>query len=271
MIELQQLWLLVPLLLATGAFAGVLAGLLGVGGGIVIVPILFHLFSGFGIDTSLAMPLAVGTSLSTIVLTSLVSARNHYAKGGVDVALVKGWLLPVLIGVVIGSLAPAFIDGAQVKTAFGIMLVTVSVHMLASSYRHLQLLDRLPGIPMQWLLAVAVGTLSALLGIGGGTLMVPLLTLLAFPIHRAVSTASVFGLIISIPATVVYVANGWGTPDLPPLTTGYVNWAAFAILVPMTMWFAPLGVKLAYRLNVPQLKRAFAVFLFLVGVKMVLV
>ena len=271
MIELQQLWLLVPLLLATGAFAGVLAGLLGVGGGIVIVPILFHLFSGFGIDTGLAMPLAVGTSLSTIVLTSIASARKHYAKGGVDTALVRTWILPILVGVVIGSLAPSVIDGAKVKTVFGVMLVAVSLHMLASSRWKLELFEHLPARSIQVVLGIVVGGMSALLGIGGGTMMVPLLTLFAFPIHRAVSTASVFGLIISVPATVVYVANGWGRPDLPPLTTGYVNWAVFAILVPMSMWFAPLGVKLAYRLNVPQLKRAFAVFLCLVGFKMVLV
>lgn len=271
MIDTQQLWLLIPLLLATGAFAGVLAGLLGVGGGIVIVPILYHLFTGFGIDTGLAMPLAVGTSLSTIVLTSIASARKHHAKGGIDLALARAWAWPVLVGVVLGSLAPAVIDGAAVKSVFGVMLVLVSLHMLASSRWSLTLFDRLPPRPVQRMLAALVGALSALLGIGGGTLMVPLLTLFAFPIHRAVSTASLFGLIISVPATVVYIANGWGLPDLPPLTTGYVNWAAFAILVPMTMWFAPLGVKLAYRLNVPQLKRAFALFLFLVGWKMALV
>ena len=270
MIEAHDLWLLIPSLLATGIFAGLLAGLLGVGGGIIIVPILFHLFTAFGVTTSLAMPLAVGTSLSTIVLTSIVSARNHYAKGGVDLGLVKSWMVPVLIGVIVGSLAPAVIDGAQVKQAFGIMLVTVSVHMLASSRWKLELFDHLPLRSVQFLLAILAGGFSALLGIGGGTLMVPLLTLFAFPIHRAVSTASVFGLIISVPATLIYITTGWETPGLPPLSTGYVNWAAFAILVPMTMWFAPLGVKLAYSLNVPQLKRAFAVFLCLVGVKMIL-
>lgn len=270
MIESQELWLLIPLLLATGVFAGVLAGLLGVGGGILIVPILFHLFHGFGVETSLAMPLAVGTSLATIMLTSIVSARNHYAKGGVDMALVRAWALPVLIGVVIGAFAPAVIDGARMKTAFGIMLVVVSLHMLASSRWKLELFNTLPSRPSQILLAIIVGGLSALLGIGGGTLMVPLLTLFAFPIHRAVSTASVFGLIISVPATLVYIFTGWNVTNLPPHSTGYVNWVAFAILVPMTMWFAPLGVKLAYVLNVPQLKRAFAVFLCLVGLKMVL-
>jgi uncharacterized membrane protein YfcA len=271
MIAADQLWLLIPLLLVTGAFAGVLAGLLGVGGGIIIVPILYHLFTGFGVETALAMPLAVGTSLSTIVFTSIASARKHYAKGGVDMALVRAWILPVLIGVLIGSLAPSVIDGSMVKTVFGVMLVSVSVHMLASSRWKLELFDHLPLSSVQFLLAVLVGALSALLGIGGGTLMVPLLTLFAFPIHRAVSTASVFGLIISVPATAVYVASGWGLAELPPMTTGYVNWAVFAILVPMTMWFAPLGVKLAYRLNVPQLKQAFAIFLCLVGLKMVLV
>lgn len=270
MIEMPELFLLISLLLFTGAFAGVLAGLLGVGGGIIIVPILFHILTGFGMETSMAMPLAVGTSLSTIVLTSIVSARSHYAKGGVDMSLVKTWILPILIGVVLGSLAPSVIDGAQVKTVFGLMLVAVSLHMLASSFWKLQLFEHLPLRPVQYPLAIFVGGMSALLGIGGGTLMVPLLTIFAFPIHRAVSTASVFGLIISVPATMIYIANGWNIQDMPPLTTGYVNWAIFAILVPMTMLFAPLGVKLAYSLNVPQLKRAFAIFLFLVGIKMVL-
>jgi uncharacterized membrane protein YfcA len=270
MTDVQELWMLIPLLLATGAFAGLLAGLLGVGGGIVIVPILYHLFTGFGLETAIAMPLAVGTSLATIVLTSIVSARKHHAKGGIDLALVKSWIVPVLIGVVIGAIAPSVIDGAKVKTVFGIMLVLVSLHMLASSRWKMELFNKLPPNPVQYLLAILVGGFSALLGIGGGTLMVPLLGLFAFPIHRAVSTASLFGLIISIPATVIYIANGWGLAELPKLSTGYVNWPAFAILVPMTMWFAPLGVKLAYKLNVPQLKQAFAIVLCLIGIKMVL-
>lgn len=268
---MADLWLLIPLLLAIGACAGILSGLLGVGGGIIIVPFLFHLFASYGLPDGLAMPMAVGTSLSTIVLTSLVSARHHHAKGGVDTALVKAWMLPLLVGVLIGSMAPSLIDGAGVKTLFGIMLVLVSFHMLASSRWDLTLFERLPSRPLQFLLAGIVGGLSGMLGIGGGTFMVPLLTLFSVPIHRAVSTASVFGLIISIPATLVYIANGWHVSDLPPLTTGYVNWAAFSVLVPMTMLLAPVGVRLAYKLNVVQLKRAFAVFLCLVGLRMALV
>ena len=268
---MPDLWLLIPLLLATGAFAGILSGLLGVGGGIVIVPFLFHLFASYGLPAGLAMPLAVGTSLSTIVLTSLISARSHHAKGGVDSALVKAWIFPVLVGVVVGSMTPSLIDGAAVKTSFGVMLVLVSFHILASSHWDLTLFQRLPSRPAQFLLAAIVGGLSGMLGIGGGTFMVPLLTLFSVPIHRAVSTASVFGLIISVPATLVYIAIGLSVSGLPPMTTGYVNWAVFLVLVPMTMLLAPVGVRLAYRLNVVQLKRAFAVFLCLVGLKMALV
>jgi len=129
----------------------------------------------------------------------------------------------------------------------------------------------LPGMFGQSIFATLLGGFASLLGIGGGTLMVPLLSLYSFPIHKAVSTASLFGLIISVPATIGYIIVGWDVQNLPFGSTGYVNWLAFAVLVPMTMFFAPYGVKLAYSLNVKQLKVAFAVFLACVGIKMVLV
>jgi len=262
--------LLVLSLLACGVFAGVLAGLLGVGGGIVIVPMLYHVFTLYGVAPGMAMPLSVGTSLSTIVLTAWVSARNHHRRGGVDESLVRSWFFPVLIGVAIGTLVAHFISGTAMKSLFGALLILVSVHMLISARHALSVFAGLPARGFQGFLALLVGGFSAMLGIGGGTLMVPILTLFSFPIHRAVATASVFGLIISIPATLGYIYSGWGTAGLPPGSTGYINWLAFASLVPATMLCAPLGVKLAYRLNVMQLKRVFAVFLLIVGIKMVL-
>ena len=141
--------------------------------------------------------------------------------------------------------------------------------MLISARHALNFFSELPSRSTQNVLAVIVGTVSAMLGIGGGTVMVPMLTVFSFPIHRAVSTASVFGLIISIPATLGYLYSGWGVTGLPLGSTGYVNWLAFASLVPATMLCAPLGVKLAYRLNVMQLKRVFAIFLLVVGIKMI--
>jgi len=265
----MDLLILVLSLLACGVFAGLLAGLLGVGGGIVIVPMLYHVFTLYGVAPGVAMPLSVGTSLSTIVLTAWVSARNHHRKGGVDEGLVRRWFAPVLVGVGIGTLTAHFIPGSEMKTLFGALLILVSLHMIVSTRYDLSVFPELPARGVQMVLAVVVGMLSAMLGIGGGTLMVPILTLFSFPIHRSVSTASVFGLIISIPATFGYLYSGWGTPGLPLGSTGYVNWLAFASLVPATMLFAPLGVKLAYRLNVMQLKRVFAIFLLIVGIKMI--
>lgn len=270
MVLSAHLILLIFVLLGCGVFAGILAGLLGVGGGIVIVPMLYHVFLVYGVNENVAMPLAVGTSLSTIVLTSWVSARSHYRRGGVDESLVRKWFIPVLLGVAMGTVIGHYMSGATLKILFGVLLVLVSLHMLISS-RHA--LTVFPGLPTRWIqsiLAVIVGTIAAMLGIGGGTVMVPMLSVFSFPIHRAVSTASVFGLIISIPATLGYLYSGWHVSGLPIGSTGYVNWLAFASLVPATMLCAPLGVKLAYRLNVSQLKRVFAVFLFIVGIKMVL-
>jgi uncharacterized membrane protein YfcA len=264
-----DLFLLVVALLGCGVFAGLLAGLLGVGGGIVIVPMLYHIFSVYGVEPNVAMPLSVGTSLSTIIFTAWVSARNHHRRGGVDETIVRSWFVPVLIGVAIGTLAAHFIPGALMKILFGVLLVLISVHMIISAKHVLNVFTNLPAKGIQRSLGVVMGTLSAMLGIGGGTVMVPILTLFSFPIHRAVATASVFGLIISIPATLGYLYSGWGVAGLPLGSTGYVNWLAFASLVPATMLCAPLGVKLAYRLNVVQLKRVFAVFLLVVGIKMI--
>lgn len=265
----MDLVLLILALLACGVFAGLLAGLLGVGGGIVIVPMLYHVFTLYGIGPDVAMPLSVGTSLSTIVLTAWVSARNHHRRGGVDETVVRQWFVPVLIGVAIGTLTSHYLSGTLMKTLFGVLLVLVSLHMIISSKHVISIFSGLPSRGFQSALAIVVGGISAMLGIGGGTLMVPMLTLFSFPIHRAVSTASVFGLIISIPATFGYLYSGWGVSGLPLGSTGYVNWLAFAVLVPATMLFAPLGVKLAYRLNVMQLKRAFAIFILIVGIKMI--
>ena len=268
---MNELLVLLPILLVSGVIAGLLAGLLGVGGGIVIVPMLYHIFIFLKIDVSIAMPLAIGTSLSTIVVTSIMSARAHHMKGGIDWDLVKRWVPFVILGVLVGASSASFIDGKTLKLMFGILLVVISLHMIISSSKSLVLAKHLPGAPGQSIFAVLLGAFSSMLGIGGGTLMVPLLTLFSYPIHRAVSTASFFGLVISIPATIGYIIIGWDIPDLPVASTGYVNWIGFAALVPMTMFFAPLGAKLAYRLNVKQLKTAFAIFLALVGVKMLLV
>ena len=265
---MNEILILLPILLVSGMIAGLLAGMLGVGGGIVIVPMLYYIFIYLHIDISIAMPLSIGTSLSTIVVTSIISARAHHKKGGIDWALVKLWVPFVIVGVCIGTFSSKYIDGTTLKFMFGILLLVVSLHMIINSIKSLILAKGLPGSFGQSTFALLLGTFASLLGIGGGTLMVPLLTIFSFPMHKAVSTASIFGLVISIPATIGYIIIGWDIPNLPIASTGYVNWLGFIALVPMTMLFAPLGVKLAYRLNVKQLKMSFSIFLALVGVKM---
>ncbi|MCC5812880.1 MAG: sulfite exporter TauE/SafE family protein [Ectothiorhodospiraceae bacterium] len=265
-----ELAYLVPLLLLCGAVAGILAGLLGVGGGIVIVPMLFHVFLALQIDAGVAMQVSVGTSLATIIFTSFMSARAHHARGTIDTDLVKRWVPWVILGTVGGILLSRVISGESMKLGFGVLLVFVASHMLLSSRVETGLFAGLPGQALQRFYGALVGVFSTLLGIGGGTLMVPLLSLYSYPIHRAVATASVFGLVISAPATLGYIWSGHGTTGTPPLSSGFVNWVAFAVLVPATMLFAPLGVKIAYRLNVSMLKQAFAVFLGLVGLRMLI-
>lgn len=259
--------LLLPLLLA-GAAAGILAGLLGVGGGIVIVPLLYHSYSAQGVPEAIVMQLAVGTSLATIVCTALVSARSHQRRKTIDWVLLRRWLPYILAGVVLGVAMVGAMTGTWLKTWFGGVLMLVALHMLLTAGRGLVLREGLPGKGVQSLLAATVGTLSSMLGIGGGTLVVPLLGLYAYPIHNAVATASVLGFAISVPATLGYVISGWGHGGLPAGSTGFVNWIAFATLTPLTMVFAPLGARLAYRLNTHNLRRVFAVFLLLVAVKM---
>lgn len=256
-------------LLAGGAVAGLLAGLMGVGGGIVIVPLLYHVFGAYGIAETVAMPLAVGTSLSTIVLTSLVSARNHYRRGGVDRALVRAWIGAVLVGVGLGTVAAQWAPASVLRVGFGVLAAVVALHMLMSTRRPLQAATQLPARSWQRLLGVGVGAVSSLLGIGGGTVMVPLLSLFSYPIRRAVGTAAVFGFVIAVPASVGYLVAGWDRAGLPPASTGYVNWLAFLTLVPATVLLAPVGVRLAYGIDVTGLKRLFALFLMAVGLKMV--
>ncbi|HUX82467.1 MAG TPA: sulfite exporter TauE/SafE family protein, partial [Halothiobacillus sp.] len=192
----SNLIILIPLLLVAGAVGGLLAGLLGVGGGIVLVPILFHIYTGLGMSAEIAMPLSVGTSLSTIIFTSLMSARSHHRRGNIDLDLVRRWAPWIIVGVILGTTLGSIVPGAILKTLFGGLLVVVALHMFWTVLRKPKIADQLPGRPIQSAIATGVGSLASMLGIGGGTLVVPILNLFDYPIHRAVGTASLFGFII---------------------------------------------------------------------------
>ena len=262
-----QIGLLIASLLFTGVVAGILAGLLGVGGGIVIVPVLFWIFGLLALPAATSMHLAVGSSLATIIATSWASMRAHRRRGSVDESLLRRWGPAIFVGAAIGGVAAKFINGDGLRLFFGVIALLVAINMALP--RQLKVSDALPksGLANRAIAAV-IGLFSALMGIGGGTLSVPTLTAFSFPIHRAVGTASVIGMLIAIPAVAGFIWSGLGVPQRPPLSLGYVSLPAAALIFPMTMMMAPIGVKLAHRLNQRRLKIAFAVFLFITALRM---
>jgi uncharacterized membrane protein YfcA len=258
---------MIGLLLVVGVAAGILAGLLGVGGGIVIVPALYHVFAGLGVDPAVQMHLAVGTSLATIIPTSALSVRSHARRGAVDWSLMQRWLLPLFAGVVVGTLIAAHLDNQGLVLVFASVATLVAVHM-GFGRADRTLATELPRGRSQAAMPAVIGGVSVMMGIGGGTLSVPVLTLFNYPIHRAVATAAGFGLIIAVPGTIGFMLSGWQSTGLPPFSAGYVNLLAFAIIVPTTLMSVPFGVRLAHWLKAGPLRVAFAIFLGLTAARM---
>tara|TARA_R110002096_G_scaffold435770_1_gene662530 strand:+ start:2321 stop:3145 length:825 start_codon:yes stop_codon:yes gene_type:complete len=258
---------LVILMLATGVVGGILAGLLGVGGGIVIVPVLEFALGVAGVDPGIRMHVAVATSLATIIPTSIASSRAHHARGAVDFGLVKSWGASILLGSVFGTWIASQVNSTVLAAVFAVIALLVALKMM------LPLQDKVVaknvptgvvGIPLPF----SIGTLSSMMGIGGGTLSVPILTLLSKPIHQAVGTAALFGLVISVPGTIGFVVGGWNNPSLPLGSFGFVNIIGFLIISPATVIAAPFGAKIAHMLTRRQLSIAFGLFLLIVGIRM---
>jgi uncharacterized membrane protein YfcA len=254
-------------LIATGVFAGILAGLLGVGGGIVIVPVLFFLFQSFGVSPESAMLVATATSLATIVPTSISSIRSHNQKGNVDFNLLRRWAAFILIGVLAGSWLVTRVDGTLLTMLFGIIATLSALNMLLRTGKS-AVFQQLPNKAGQSIMGTAIGFFSSMIGIGGGTLSVPLLTLYNYPAHKAVGTAAAIGLIISLPGALTMLVIGSTPMDAPAGTFGLVNLIGFICIVPLTVFFAPLGASLAAKLDAVKLKKIFALVLLLTGLRM---
>ncbi|MEH6597166.1 MAG: sulfite exporter TauE/SafE family protein [Colwellia polaris] len=254
-------------LVATGMFAGILAGLLGVGGGIVIVPVLFFLFQSFGVSPESAMVIATATSLATIVPTSISSIRSHHHKGNVDFSLLKRWAVFILVGVLAGSWLVTRVEGTILTLLFGVIAVLSALNMLFRTGKS-ALYQKLPGTAGQTIMGTSIGFFSSMVGIGGGTISVPLLTLYNYPAHKAVGTAAAIGLIISLPGALTMLVLGTTPIDAPAGTFGLVNLASFICIVPLTVLFAPVGASLAAKLDAVKLKKVFAFVLLFTGIRM---
>ena len=262
-----QITLLVGGVILAGGLGGLLAGLLGVGGGIVIVPVLFWVFTFTRFDPALAMHMALATSLATIIATSISSARAHHKRGAVDMALVKRWGPWMAAGALAGGAFAGLVNAAALMLVFGLVGLAVSVNLARP--KSLVLAPDLPASKAgQPALATGIGLVSAMMGIGGGTLGVPTLTAFSVPVHRAVGTAATFGLIIAIPAALALVVAGLGVAGRPPLSLGYVNLVAAALILPISTFMAPRGAKLAHALDAKWVKRSFALFLTITSIRM---
>ncbi|WP_289154007.1 sulfite exporter TauE/SafE family protein [uncultured Salipiger sp.] len=265
--DLTLLLELLAFLVVIGAFAGVLAGLLGVGGGIVLVPAFFFTFQTLGYDGPQTMQVCLATSLATIIVTSLRSVIGHNRKGAVDWEILKGWAPGIVVGAIVGVLAASALKSSTLQAIFGGLALVIGGYMLLgrTSWR---IADRMPDGGKQYLYSPFVGFLSVLMGIGGGSFGVPVMNLHNVPIHRAVATAAGFGVLIAAPSAVGFLMLTIEPGSRPPYTLGAVNLPGFLVVIAMTLLTAPLGVKIAHAMNPAPLKRLFGAFLILVALNM---
>ena len=255
--------------MAGGAvLAGFIAGLFGVGGGVVMVPILTELFAlGLGGSSDVhAQHLAVGTSLAIIIPTSLLSARTHYASGRIDIDLLRRYAIFVPIGVLLGLYLATIMDAGGLGLVFGAIALIVGVYQLLAS-PNLQIAKQVPGTPVAQVAGLCIGTLSTLMGIGGGVVNNLFMSLSGTDIKRAIATSAGVGVLISIPAAIGFVLIGFGKPGLPPLSIGYVNVLVLAFMIPFTVVMAPIGARLTHRLPGTLTKKLFSAFLILVALR----
>jgi uncharacterized membrane protein YfcA len=266
-VGLTEALTLIGLLAVTGAIAGLISGLLGVGGGIVIVPVLFFVFIALDIDDDVRMHVAVGTSLASIIFTGFMSARSHWKKGSVDTDLLKRWGPAVAFGVIVGTIIGGNVSGEVLTIVFAVVAALVAINMAFKPSEASQKRS-MPRSPLKELLATIIGLFSVMMGIGGGTLSVPILSFFAYPIRKAVGTASAIGLIIAIPGTIGYIWFGLGVEDLPPFSLGYVNLAGLIAVIPTSMMTAPLGARIAHSISPTALRYCFAAFLAITSIRM---
>lgn len=255
-------------LLVAGLLAGFAAGIFGIGGGFVVVPALIILLPFLGGNAAEYAHVAIGTSLATIVFTSFRSVRAHAQRGAVDFDIIKSWSPWIIAGVGAGVLLARVIDGQALTLVFASGVSLMAIHFLAPWLADRQMRDRMPTGVMRASIAGGLGTFSSLLGIGGGTIAVMVMTLCGRSIHRAIATAAGFGFVIAVPGTIGFMLIGLGVPDLPIGSIGYVNLPGAAIIASTSMLTAPAGAAAAHRLPAAPLKRVFGLYLLFVAATM---
>lgn len=268
---------LAALLIAVGALAGFLAGVFGIGGGAILVPVFYECFRIAGVPLEVRMPLCIGTSLAIIIPTSIRSFRAHMARGAVDMEILRKWWWPILIGVIIGSVTARYAPERLFKIVFVAVAWSAAARLLLPRDGW-KLGNDLPDGPLMKIYGFFVGLLSTLMGIGGGLFSNLLMTFYGRPIHQAVATSSALAVLISIPGAIGYIYAGWPAaarfPDVaalqPPFAIGYVSLIGALLVMPTSLLVAPLGVKAAHAMSKRALEMAFGIYLFIVGSRFVI-
>ena len=276
-LDASELLELALLLVAVGALSGFLAGVFGVGGGAILVPVFYECFRLAGVPLEVRMPLCIGTSLAIIIPTSVSSYRAHYARGAVDMEILKRWWLPVLIGVIAGSFTARYAPERLFKIVFVVVAWSAAARLLLAR-DNWKFGDDVPKGPLMRLYGFVVGLLSTLMGVGGGLFSNLLMTFHGRTIHQSVATSSALAVLISIPGAVGYVYAGWPAaaryPDVAalqlPFAIGYVSLIGAALVMPTSLLTAPLGVKAAHAMSKRTLEMAFGCYLFIVGSRFVI-
>ena len=265
------------LLIAVGAISGFLAGAFGIGGGAILVPVFYECFRLAGVPLEVRMPLCVGTSLAVIIPTSIRSFQAHYQRGAVDMRILRVWWLPIVAGVVAGSLVARYAPERLFKIVFVCVAYAAAARLILAR-ESWKFGDDLPQGPLMRAYGFSVGILSTLMGIGGGLFSNLLMTFYGRPIHQAVATSSALAVLISIPGALGYIYAGWpAAANYPavaalqwPFALGYVSLIGAVLVMPMSLVTAPLGVRAAHAMSKRTLEVAFGCYLFIVGSRFVL-
>lgn len=255
-------------LLLAGALTGVLAGVFGVGGGALMVPVLYEVFGVLDVPDDTRMPLAVGTSLAIIIPTSVRSWLGHRARGAVDVDLLRKWAAPIVLGVLVGAILARYAPALVFQLVFVVVAGVNAIKLISGTKRWDIATDLPTGAPLR-VYGGVIGFFSSLMGIGGGQIANIIMTTHGRPIHQAVATSAGIGVLISVPGAVGYMFAGWGQPGLPPDAIGFVSLMGFILFVPTTLLTANLGVRMAHSMSSRVLELALGTFLSMVCLRFV--
>ncbi|MEC8009606.1 MAG: sulfite exporter TauE/SafE family protein [Pseudomonadota bacterium] len=250
-----------------GSIAGFLAGLLGIGGGAVLVPGLYYMYTHFGFSEA-AMHTAVGTSLLTILLTGTASARSHHKLGAVDIPMLQKFIPGIVGGVIIGSILALYLSAGALKASFAVLQISFALYMLIRGNK-ISIYPTMPSQPWFSIIAAINAALAALMGVGGGVQNVIYMTICNVPLARAIGTASALGPVIAVLGAIGFMIIGQSSNATLPYSTGFVHWPAFFCIILTSVVTAPIGAKLTHQLPTKKLKSFFTAFIFIISIKMI--